>query len=185
MRIICEHCGKEFYRNYGRFCSIRCAQRGKWGSFEKRYWSNVQRIDDVDSCWLWLGARSRKNQPYGRISLNKKLLCAHRVSYEFEYGSIPDGLMILHHCDNMQCVRPSHLYAGTAKDNARDMVQRNRQSIVQGEAHKNAKLTDELVRYCREQKKSGISYRKLGAMVGFNWATVMDAVTGRTWSHVK
>jgi hypothetical protein len=65
------------------------------------------------------------------------------------------------------------------------MVQRNRQSIVQGEAHKNAKLTDELVRYCREQKKSGISYRKLGAMVGFNWATVMDAVTGRTWSHVK
>lgn len=35
-------------------------------------------------------------------------------------GHLPHALYICHKCNNKKCVNPKHLYAGTAKDNARD-----------------------------------------------------------------
>lgn len=51
---------------------------------------------------------------------------AHRVSYEMRHGPIPDGLNILHDCDNPNCVNPSHLKAGTQQENMRDASLRGR-----------------------------------------------------------
>ena len=51
---------------------------------------------------------------------------AHRVVYEHHNGPIPDGLFILHSCDNPPCVEISHLRAGTVRENAADMVERAR-----------------------------------------------------------
>lgn len=39
-------------------------------------------------------------------------------------GSMKDGL-VLHRCDNEWCVNPDHLYLGSAKDNTRDIYERN------------------------------------------------------------
>ena len=36
------------------------------------------------------------------------------------------GTICCHHCDNVRCVNPDHLYWGTKKDNARDASDRNR-----------------------------------------------------------
>jgi len=84
-------------------------------------------------CWLWLGATDRHG--YGqvtlcrtdRIKLNLRALqAAHRVSWLCTHGPIPNGMCVLHKCDNPACVNLDHLWLGTLKDNSRDMVAKGR-----------------------------------------------------------
>lgn len=77
---------------------------------------------DLGECWIWTGARMR----YGYFQYGKKLIGAHRVAWELRNGPIPDGLYVLHRCDNPPCVRPDHLFLGTAADNTADMVAKGR-----------------------------------------------------------
>ena len=76
-------------------------------------------------CWNWTGGIACNG--YGRINIQEeRLFSAHRASFYAFWHPIPEGASVLHHCDNRRCVNPQHLYAGTAKDNARDMVARGR-----------------------------------------------------------
>lgn len=50
----------------------------------------------------------------------------HRVAWFLTDGPIPDGMMVLHHCDTPPCCRPSHLYLGTQRENAFDRERRGR-----------------------------------------------------------
>ena len=88
-----------------------------------RFWSRVRRSD---GCWEWIGVRTVKR--YGRHTepLTGRKLRAHRLSWEIHFGPIPDGLCVLHHCDNPPCVRPDHLFLGTDKDNSVDRVRKGR-----------------------------------------------------------
>lgn len=102
-------------------------------SLRKRFFRNVEKngpvlTDVLGPCWMWKGARWSGG--YGRIckTANGKLrwLASHRVSWELANGQIPDGMGILHRCDNPPRVRPDHLFLGTQKDNAIDMVRKAR-----------------------------------------------------------
>lgn len=78
-------------------------------------------------CWLWSGStRGFKSHQYGTLNINGKNLSAHRLSFEVFKGSIPDGLHIMHKCDNTYCINPDHLVAGTRKDNMDDCVRKGR-----------------------------------------------------------
>lgn len=92
-------------------------------SIEDRFWAMVLK---TESCWLWQGYMNPKG--YGLISTKRgsRPLQTHRVSYEIHYGPIPDGLWVLHKCDNQQCVNPEHLFLGTAHDNTADMIAKER-----------------------------------------------------------
>ena len=81
-------------------------------------------IDDEPGCWIWTAGKNK--QGYGRISVCNKARLAHRVSYELHVGDIPDGLDLLHKCDNPACINPACLFPGTHQDNMEDMVKKGR-----------------------------------------------------------
>lgn len=94
------------------------------GTDEYRFWF---RVDKTPGCWVWTGGRGAGKFDYGYFwTSEKKLVKAHRFSFEMEHGSIPDGMVICHRCDNPPCVRPDHLFLGTQKDNIHDMDAKGR-----------------------------------------------------------
>ena len=63
---------------------------------------------------------------YGAMKVDGKTVGTHRLAYEAFKGPIPDGLLVMHSCDNRRCCNPGHLSVGTHRDNVMDMVRKNR-----------------------------------------------------------
>lgn len=157
----------------------------KHAPFEERFWRFVQKSD---GCWLWKSSFTVKG--YGKLGgggRGGKQLLAHRVSYEIHHGEIPDGMVVMHKCDNPACVNPDHLQVGTQSENILDSLSKGRKVCVapvhQGEQHWSAKLTEDDVRAIRESK--GIPYTELAKQYGVYPSVIRRAAVGETWKHVK
>jgi hypothetical protein len=90
----------------------------------ERFWSKVDRTGD---CWLWVAHRNA--QGYGQFATgghHGAQVSAHRFAWELTNGPVPDGMFVLHHCDNPPCVRPDHLFLGTQRDNVLDAWSKGR-----------------------------------------------------------
>lgn len=77
-----------------------------------------------NGCIEWTG--SKNPDGYGNFWAFGKVCGAHRVAYVLAFGEIPDGLHILHRCDNPSCVNPAHLFTGTHAENMQDMYAKGR-----------------------------------------------------------
>lgn len=85
----------------------------------------ISRTTKVGECLQWNGKKTRKG--YGRIMINRKETYTHRAMIVAKTGNqIPDGMCVLHSCDNPSCINPDHLRIGTHKENSEDMMQRGR-----------------------------------------------------------
>jgi hypothetical protein len=92
---------------------------------EVRFWAKVCK---TDTCWLWTGVKS---VGYGHMwDGSGRPKHAHRLSWEIHHGPIPSGMDVLHRCDTPACVRPDHLFIGTASDNMLDAVSKGRHGGV-------------------------------------------------------
>jgi hypothetical protein len=115
---------------------------------------------------------------YGRLSVNSKRVLAHRLNYEYTHGSVPNGLCVLHICDNPRCVRVEHLFLGTRADNNKDRTTKGRTVApkLYGDLNHNTKLRDEEVSilracYVASGSRHGIQ-RKLAAVFDISYQTV-------------
>ena len=154
-------------------------------NIENRFW---KKINKTDGCWEWLGGTDRRG--YGRFYINRNGVGrtdgAHRVSWEFANGKIPDGLFVCHRCDNPSCVRPDHLFLGTYQDNITDMVKkgRNKYPVLYGEDSPRSKLTQDQV---DEIRKRYIPYKvssiDLAKEYGTSQSNIDRILKHKTWNQ--
>jgi hypothetical protein len=94
------------------------------------FWDNVDKFGtivrpELGHCWEWTrGTRTG----YGNLrdfTGRQKTIGAHRIVYEALKGD-PTGFQVCHRCDNRRCVRPEHLFLGTAKVNNDDKLAKER-----------------------------------------------------------
>jgi len=92
--------------------------------FYRKSFENNANVEDLDTCWEWKG--STRGAGYGQCSeYVHPSRIASRAMYELCCGPIEDG-WVLHTCDNVLCVNPSHLFLGTPHDNTHDMMAKGR-----------------------------------------------------------
>lgn len=137
------------------------------------------KFDPVTGCHVWNGSIS--TQGYGRFAWAGKARQAHRMAWIFYNGEIPDGLCILHRCDNRRCVNPDHLFLGTYLDNVRDMLAKGRHVHFVGEATPSAKLTREAVAEIRASREPHVI---VAAAYGVTPETVSHVRRHLTWRYV-
>lgn len=77
----------------------------------------LAKVEKTDDCWNWIGAINSGG--YASFFNGKKVMSAHRWSYEHFVGKIPAGLDIDHLCRNRRCVNPEHLEPVTRQVNVR------------------------------------------------------------------
>jgi hypothetical protein len=137
----------------------------------------------MTSCFDWVGCKNSTG--YGTMSRGKEGgLMAHRVSYEMVKGPIPEGMVVMHSCDNPACVNPDHLSVGTQADNLADMHRKGRREYSRGSAHKGAILADTDIPFIRSL--AGVfSQRKLAALYGVSRSAICGIQSRRKWSHIS
>jgi hypothetical protein len=88
----------------------------------ERFWAKVRK---TDGCWEWLGAT---HDGYGAFESGsrrstRRMVIAHRWSYEAVVGPIPEGLHLDHLCRVRSCVNPAHLEPVTQRENTERAVE--------------------------------------------------------------
>lgn len=138
----CRSCGAPLARRSGeqlkdwearRSCNRSC--HVSWKNAEAPWLRFARFAEPVESgCIEWQGNRDADG--YGRLETFGEVL-AHRIAYMMQNGSIPEGMVICHRCDNPPCVNPAHLFLGSHQDNADDCVSKGRRPSVWGDQNPN------------------------------------------------
>jgi hypothetical protein len=177
---MCDRCGKTYTGHGKQFCSTNCAN-SDYKTVQERFWSKVN-IKSENECWEWIKFKNKKG--YGLFGLNAIPEGAHRVSWRFTYGDIPESLCVLHKCDNPACCNPAHLFLGTNQDNVNDRVAKNRSSDLRGSKHYRAKLTEIKVLEIRSLYKMGIRQSSIAKTYKVNQGTISNIIDKKTWTHI-
>ncbi len=188
--VVCAVCSNHFraYRSQlknggGKFCSRACYYQSQTVSLEERFFRYVG-SKTTTGCILWSGCTSREG--YGVLGSGTRkgrMLRASRIAYELLRSPIPQGLLVLHACDNPPCVNPAHLFLGTDADNMADKVRKGRQR--RGETTPGAKLTDAMALRIREQYATGkFSQKQLAEEHGVAQSLISLIVNRMIWKHI-
>lgn len=151
---------------------------------EVRFWRYVEK---TENCWIWTG-RSRNKKGYGQLGGGGRgadHILAHRLSYQMHHGPIPDGMVVMHSCDNPSCVNPDHLRTGTQSENILEAFSKGRKNAkpphVFGDSCGASRLKEtEAI----EVLKSNEPTKMLAAKYGVSKSAIERVRNGKTWRHL-
>lgn len=128
-------------------------------------------------CWIYKGATDRRG--YGRpcrmlFGGGRKRYYAHRRSYEIHKGPIPEGMLVLHKCDNPPCCNPEHLFLGTDADNVWDKMRKGRHAC---------KLTEDQVREIKRLLPT-TPQKDLAKRFKISATMISSIYKGTRWGHI-
>lgn len=132
-------------------------------------------------CWEFNGRKDSSG--YGRFDFDSRDVSAHRTAYEIWVGPIPDGMIIMHSCDNPPCINPDHLSVGTYRDNMEDMARKGRSSVRPGESNPFSKLTESQAIEVLNRPDKPLRYFSEKFHVSIS--TISKIRTGKNWSYLN
>ena len=147
--------------------------RGKELILKKVRFNSKYKINNTTGCWNWIASKDYRG--YGKFDRG----WAHRASYELFIGKIPEGLCVLHKCDNPSCVNPNHLFLGTRGDNQKDMANKKRSQI--GEKHHNCKLSYKDITDIKVMSSFGVSSYSIAQYYPVSARQIRRIIQGTRW----
>lgn len=132
--------------------------------------------EPMSGCWLWSGSTMWSG--YGRVCIGRKNAYVHRVVWVEVHGPIPDGLQVLHRCDNPPCCNPDHLFLGTSADNVAD-------KLAKGRDRSGRPLTESTVLDIRAAYGTGRTTQlALARYYDVHMGTISRIVLRKSWRHL-
>ena len=129
-------------------------------------------------CLEWTGHLDING--YGQMNVHgRSPQKAHRMNWEIVNGAVPEGLCVLHKCDNPRCLEITHLFLGTNKDNSQDMVCKGRSPRGMRQGH--SKLTDADVIAIRTL---ALSRAEIARRYSVTPAQIGRIRSGTNWKHL-
>lgn len=155
--------------------------------WRRRFWAKVRK---TSTCWLWTCTVKRGRRAHEKRAMFKvdgRWWGAARYLWTKLKGPIPEGLQVLHTCDNSLCVRLSHLWIGTQLENIEDMKQkgRARNNPSRGEESPSSKLTEKEARRLIRLRGEGWLLRELELEFEIGQAQISRIVNGHRWTHLQ
>jgi len=146
-------------------------------SAKRRFW---KRTALSDNCWEWIGNISCKG--YGQIAVKGRTVGAHRFSWIIHNNAIPEGLQVLHKCDNRRCVNPNHLFLGTPQDNIDDMV--NKERHARGSKNGSSKLNENDIVKILMLRRNGLTYGQIAEHFTVSDRQIEKICRRERWKHI-
>jgi hypothetical protein len=176
-----------YFSRYGSATpNVKLKFHGK--TFDESYNHHVIRLNKKE-CWGWSG--SINNSGYGYFSCKGIQKAAHRYSYEKNIGPIPDGLWVLHKCDNPKCNNPEHLFLGDNSANTKDAYSKGRRQKIpiefmrRGKESHLSKLTEEEVICIKKLLSQGRTNTEIARLFGVTHGNISCIKLGQTWKHLE
>lgn len=146
-------------------------------TMEERFLAKIDK-DGENGCWNWTAGKHGRGYGHfytGKHKSGKHMDFAHRASYKMYKGDIPEGLEVMHMCNNTSCVNPDHLELGTHSENIRNAYRDGLFKMPK------TKLTREQVLAIRadsrQQKEIALEY-------GIDNSVVSRIKNNKSWTHV-
>lgn len=189
-------CGKIFYRAaayLSKYKSRSCSKECYTGDPKERFLAMVDKNGGIDPnkpelgpCWLWKGYIDTKpGHGYGRFRFRGSPRVAHWVSYVLFVAEIPKGLFALHRCVGRRwCVNPSHIYAGTQKQNLQDQIDQGTFHRRNGEKVNTATLKEDQIPEIFKMKQKGIPQVEIAKVFHVSPQQICRILKGRSWKHL-
>jgi hypothetical protein len=129
---------------------------------------------------LWTGHVDASG--YGRIGTDvttsaPRNQLVHRAVYAFAHGAIPQGMVVMHSCDNPRCINLSHLSLGTQKDNTDDMIAKGRHAWRERTPWQKLSAAD--AKTIRELRATGLSQQKIADRMGVSRPLISMLLGGK------
>lgn len=192
---VCPACGATFRRAQNRpkvlwekqtYCSHKCAMLAIKSGWKERFWEKVDKSQGEDGCWIWTGGKDSGG--YGLFTAygaGFRCAKAHRVSFSLSHGvNLHHHMVVMHSCDNPECVNPKHLLLGTVADNNADKARKGRTRPQYGSSNQRAIMNEQSVIDARNAVASGMSVADVARAAGVPYQAMWNAVHRRTWRHL-